>query len=319
MFEEISVGILGGGGLVGEQYAKLLQNHPYFRLVSRPSREEVTDFEKLRGCQLIFSALPSSVAQIIEPEYARMGFPVFSSASYHRLEGDIPLIIPEINADHLEMIKTQQKNRGWERGFIVSKPNCTLQSFLLPLYPLHKKFRLDRLSVTNLQAVSGAGKGYSLRDNVIPFIPHEEEKSEAEPQKILGRWDGRRLHPTDFAISTHCTRVPVEHGHLSCVSASFKERPSPEEVMSTWREFNGLKLPTAPKSPLIYFEEDDRPQPKLDHLCGGGMSVALGRLRECPLFDIRFVALSNNLIRGAAGVGLLTAELYVEGVDAASR
>jgi len=319
MPEEIFVGILGGGGLVGEQYAKLIQNHPYFRLISISSRKDVADFKKFRECQLIFSALPSSIAQTIEPEYARRGFPVFSSASYQRLEWDVPLIIPEINADHLKMIKIQQKNRGWEQGFIVSKPNCTLQSFLLPLYPLHRRFKLERLSVTNLQAISGAGRGYKLRNNVIPFIPLEEEKSEREPAKILGRWDGRRLHLTDFSISTHCMRVPVEHGHLSYVSASFKERPSLNEIVRIWKGFNGLKLPTAPSSPLVYFEEDDRPQPKLDCLCGGGMSVALGRLRECPLFDIRFVALSHNLIRGAAGGGVLTAELYVEDMNATPR
>ena len=312
MSEKIPVGILGASGLVGKQYALLLQNHPRFELVFQSSRKTIENFEKARKCQLIFSALPSSIAQSIEPEYARRGFPVFSTASCHRLEKNVPLIIPEINPDHLEMIGVQQKNRGWDRGFIVSKPNCTLQSYLLPLYPLHKRFKLERLSVTNLQAISGAGAGYELNNNVIPFIPDEEEKSETEPLKILGKWDGENLHSPSIAISMHCTRVPVEHGHLACVSASFKEKPSLDEVLTLWKTFNGLKLPTAPKQPLIYFEENDRPQPQLDHLCGGGMSIAIGRLRKCPLFDIRFVALSHNLIRGAAGGGLLTAELYID-------
>jgi len=194
MSRKIPVGILGASGLVGKQYALLLQNHPRFELVFQSSRKTIEDFEKAKECQLIFSALPSSIAQSIEPEYAKRGIPVFSTASCHRLEEDVPLIIPEINPDHLEMIGVQQKNRGWDRGFIVSKPNCTLQSYLLPLYPLHKRFKLERLSVTNLQAISGAGAGYELNNNVIPFIPDEEEKSETEPLKILGEWDGKNLH-----------------------------------------------------------------------------------------------------------------------------
>jgi aspartate-semialdehyde dehydrogenase len=312
MSEKIPVGILGSSGLVGKQYALLLQDHPGFELVFQSSRETIEDFEKARECQLIFSALPSSIARTIEPEYAKRGFPVFSTASCHRLEADVPLIIPEINPNHLEMIGVQQKNRGWKQGFIVAKPNCTLQSYLLPLYPLHKRFKLERLSVTNLQAISGAGAGYELNNNVIPYIPNEEEKSETEPLKILGDWNGKRLNPLNIPISTHCTRVPVKHGHLACISASFKEKPLLDEVLTIWKTFDGLKLPTAPQRPLIYFEENDRPQPKLDYLCGEGMSVALGRLRKCSLFDIRFVALSHNLIRGAAGGGLLTAELYME-------
>lgn len=310
MSKKIPVGVLGASGLVGRQYVQLLQNHPYFELIFQATRQTIENFDRAKKCRLLFSALPSCVAQSIEPEYARRGVPIFSSASCHRLQADIPLIIPEVNPDHLQIITVQQKNRGWKGGCIIAKPNCTLQSYILPLYPLHKHFTLERLLVTNLQAISGAGAGYELKNNIVPYIPHEEEKSETEPLKILGKWDGNTLHFSSINISMHCTRVPVEHGHLACVSASFKKKPSLDEVKYIWTTFKGLKLPTAPQYPLIYFEEHDRPQPKLDYLCGKGMSVALGRLRECPLFTIRFIALSNNLIRGGAGGGILTAELY---------
>ena len=310
MSKKIPVGILGATGLVGKQYVKLLQSHPQFDLIFQATRKSIEDFDAAKKCRLLFSALPSPIAQKIEPEYAKKGIPIFSSASCHRLHNDIPLIIPEVNPDHLNMVTMQQKNRMWKEGCIIAKPNCTLQSYILPLCPLHKRFTLERLLVTNLQAISGAGKGYELENNIIPYILGEEEKSESEPLKILGKWDGHNLHLPAISISTHCTRVPVKHGHLACVSASFKEKPSLDEVKHIWKHFKGLKLPTAPQYPLIYFKKDDRPQPKLDYLCGQGMSVALGRLRECSLFDIRFIALSHNLIRGAAGGGILTAELY---------
>lgn len=302
MSDKMHVGVLGSTGRVGEQYCTLLKDHPQFELVFEPSRHEILNFKEAEKCDLIFSALPSKVAKEVEPEYAKKGFPVFSCASCHRFEEDIPLIIPEINSHHLELISLQQQKRGWE-GCLISKPNCTLQSYLLPLYPLHKRFKLKHLTVTNLQAISGAGTGYELSDNIIPYIAGEEEKSEREPQKILGE---------SISISSHCLRVPVQQGHLSCVSAAFWEKPTLDEVRAVWDSFEGLNLPSAPSKPLVYFEESDRPQPHLDSFCGNGMSVAIGRLRECPLFDIRFVALSNNLIRGAAGGGILTAELYVK-------
>lgn len=309
---KISVGLLGASGLVGEEYLRLLKNHPQFEVVFQPNRNTLLDFDAARPCQFLFSALPSDKAQQVELEYAKRGFPIFSSASCHRLEEDIPLIIPEINPDHLEMIPLQQKRRGWEKGFIVAKPNCTLQSYLLPLYPLHKRFQLERLAVTNLQAITGAGRTFKLSGNIIPYISGEEEKSETEPLKILGTWDGSRLHPALLVISSHCNRVPVLHGHLACVSASFKKKPTLDQVLEAWETFPGLDLPTAPKRPLLYFEENDRPQPLLDASYDRGMAVAVGRLRSCSLFDIRFTALSHNLIRGAAGGGVLTAELYYE-------
>lgn len=295
MYDRIPVGILGGSGRVGEQYSKLIAEHPFFELVFNPNRHTVRDFEAAKNCRLIFSSLPSNIAQEIEPEYAKRGFPVFSSASCHRMQEDIPLIIPEINPHHLEMVPLQQKNRGWE-GCIIAKPNCTLQSYLLPLFPLHQRFKLERVAVTNLQAISGAGRGLSLENNILPYIEGEEEKSEREPQKILGE---------AIKISAHCVRVPVQVGHMACVSASFKSQPTLEEVKEAWENFE----------PIKFLKEENRPQPLLDTQWSGGMSVAVGRLRTCPLLDIRFTALSNNLIRGAAGGGILTAQLYLESYE----
>ena len=289
----IKVGLLGGNGLVGRTYHKLINEHRDFELCFRPSREHLGDVSKAKGCDLIFSALPSSVAQIYDPLYAQAGYPVFSSASCHRMEEDIPLIIPEINPEDFAWIERQQKNRGW-KGFIVAKPNCTLQSMILPLFPLHKRFGLRGISVTYLQARSGAGKDFKLEDNILPFIEGEEEKSMMETHKILG--------DSSIQISSQCMRVPVPHGHLAVVSASFEERPSLEEVKTIWDQYE----------PVSYLEKEDRPQPALD--LGDGMVVSIGRLSACPLMDIRFVSLSHNLIRGAAGGGLLTAEYWSKNV-----
>lgn len=291
---KIGVGLLGKNGLVGKTYQSLLTNHPFFELKFAPNREELGNLEKARGCTFIFSALPKEGAEIYDVLYARAGFKVFSSASCHRLKEDVPLIIPEINGGKL---------KGW-KGSIIAKPNCTLQSMLLPLYPLHEKFSLRQVSVTNLQSTSGAGGDFTLSGNVIPFIQGEEEKSEKESLKIL--------ETPLIAMSTHCTRVPVLHGHLACVSASFEKKPTLEEVKECWSAFEGLSLPSSPEKTFIYFEEEDRPQPEIDVNVGKGMAIALGRLRTCSLFDIRFTALSHNLIRGAAGGGLLTAELYAK-------
>lgn len=289
----IKVGLLGGNGLVGQTYQQLIDKHRDFELCFIPSREDLGDVLKAKGCDLIFSALPSSVAQIYDPLYAQAGYPVFSSASCHRMREDIPLIIPEINPEDFAWIESQQKNRGW-KGFIVAKPNCTLQSMILPLFPLHKRFGLSGISVTYLQARSGAGAAFKLEDNILPFIEGEEEKSTMETHKILG--------DSSIQISSQCMRVPVPHGHLAAVSASFKEKPSLEEVKAIWDQYE----------PVSYLEEEDRPQPALD--LGDGMVVSIGRLSGCPLMDIRFVSLSHNLVRGAAGGGLLTAEYWSKNV-----
>ncbi|MDJ0651699.1 MAG: aspartate-semialdehyde dehydrogenase [Simkaniaceae bacterium] len=291
---KLKVGLLGKRGLVGQTYEKLLKDHPYFELIFAPLRKELGTLEKGKVCDLIFSALPSKAAKKYDPLYAALGIPVFSSASFHRLQKDVPLIIPEINGTKL---------KGW-KGAIIAKPNCTLQSMLLPLYPLHQSFGLQTVSVTNLQSTSGAGSHFKLTDNVIPFIEGEEEKSENESLKILDN--------PSIKISTHCIRVPVLHGHLACISASFEKKPTLEEVRDCWEYFKGLQLPSAPEKIFVYFDGEDRPQPHLDVNVGKGMAVAVGRLRTCSLFDIRFIALSHNLIRGAAGGGLLTAELYAK-------
>ncbi|MCB1109614.1 MAG: aspartate-semialdehyde dehydrogenase [Chlamydiia bacterium] len=285
----VKVGLLGGSGVVGQTYQTLIENHPNFDLVFLPDREEIKNVDQATGCELIFSALPSAVAQEVDPLYAEAGFPVFSSASCHRMERDIPLIIPEINAHHFEWIFKQQERRGW-KGFIVAKPNCTLQGMILPLFPLHERFGLQGISVTYLQARSGAGRGFTLEDNILPYIEGEEEKSVRETRKILG--------DEALAISVQSFRVPVPHGHVASVSAQFKKKPTLAEVRELWEAF----------APIHYLEEENRPQPALD--LQEGMQIAVGRLRSCPLMDIRFVSLSHNLVRGAAGGGILTADYW---------
>ncbi|MCP5506542.1 MAG: aspartate-semialdehyde dehydrogenase [Chlamydiales bacterium] len=289
---KLRVGLLGSTGLVGQSYVKLLKGHPYFELSFIPMRDECAQVEKAKGCALIFSALPNEVAETVEPLYVQAGFPLFSSASCHRLKEGVSLIIPEINGEIL---------KHWKGG-MIAKPNCTLQSMLLPLYPLHLQFRLKSVAVTNLQSMSGAGKDFTLGQNVIPYIEGEEEKSEQESLKILGA-------PT-LPMSIHCTRVPVVHGHLACISASFETKPTLEEVRKCWEAFPRLDLPSSPEKVFRYREENDRPQPLKD--VEEGMTITLGRLRSCPLFDIRFTALSHNLMRGAAGGGLLTAEYFAK-------
>ncbi|MBN2518801.1 MAG: aspartate-semialdehyde dehydrogenase family protein, partial [Candidatus Altiarchaeota archaeon] len=236
----------------------------------------------------------------------------------HRHTPDVPMLIPEINPGHLDIIPIQKKNRGWKNGFIVVKPNCSLQSYMAPLYALDSEFGVERVIITTLQAVSGAGhpgvSSWDAIDNVIPFIKGEEEKSEVEPLRILGRIEGNKIVPrNDWKVSAHCTRVPVLDGHMACVSVGFKEKPSKEEMLKIWKNFKAepqkLKLPLAPEQPIIYREEPDRPQPRLDRDVDKGMAVTVGRLRECNVFDWRFVGLSHNTVRGAAGGGILNAEL----------
>ena len=314
--KKIPVGILGASGLVGQNYLKLLKNHPFFEVTFQPSSKTSLNeaLKEAKGkCRLIFSALPDAVAKECEFLYAKEGFAVFSTASCHRLEPDIPLIIPEINPSHLDLIPLQQKKRGFTKGFVVAKPNCTLQSYLLPLYPLHRAFTVKKLMVTTLQAISGAGKTFNLEKNAIPYIFGEEEKSENEPLKILGSVTGKGIHLEEgIAISTHCNRVPILSGHLACVSVSFERKPQEKEVLTLWKEFKEKEvegLPSAPSLPLIYLEGADRPQPLLDCNRENGMVVTIGRLRKCPVLDFRFAALSHNLIRGAAGGSILSAEL----------
>jgi len=347
---KIKVGILGATGMVGQNYISLLEDHPWFQvshLIASPQSagkkyedavkgrwhmpnkilEEaaslnvfsVDDLQNAKNhCDFVFSALDSDIAKEWEEKYAALGIPVVSNSSAHRGTSDVPLVIPEINHAHLDIIPIQKKNRKWNKGFIVVKPNCSLQSYILPLYLLHDKFKLRKAIVTTMQAVSGAGHpgvaSLDILDNIIPYIKGEEEKSELEPRKILGRINGNGFENNEsFVIAAHCNRVPVIDGHMACVSAEFEEKPSKEEMIKLWKNFIGLpqklKLPFAPEHPIIYREEENRPQTRLDRDADKGMAVTVGRLRECSVLQWRFVGLSHNTIRGAAGGGILNAEL----------
>ena len=345
------VGILGATGLVGQQYVRQLIGHPFFEITFLAASEEsagkkyaavlvekgrpregipphILDMtvhavheigEARERCSLVFSAISTEAAKKYEALYAAAGLRVVSNTGYHRLDSDIPLIVPEINPDHLSIIPSQQQRRGWT-GCIITKPNCSLQGFLIPLYPLHRTFKITKLVVVTMQAVSGAGypgiASLDIIDNIIPFISGEEEKSETEPLKILGSIQKGEIAPLhDIDISMHCNRVPVLNGHTACVSVQFDQRPTREEILTLWREFRGvpqeLRLPSAPSQPIIYNDQKDRPQPRLDRDAGGGMAITVGRLRECPVFDYRFVCLSHNVLRGAAKGGILNAELLL--------
>lgn len=336
--------------MVGQSYISLLEGHPWFEashVIASPSsagkkyadavlgrwhmKKDIPENVKNlkvhsvddignagKNCDFVFSALDSGIAKEWEEKYAAAGIPVVSNASAHRHTADVPMLIPEINHQHLKIIPIQRKNRGWKKGFIVVKPNCSLQSYLAPLYALHSKFRLKKAVITTMQAVSGAGhpgvSSFDIVDNVIPYIGGEEEKSEREPKKILGRIEGNKFaYDKSFEISAHCNRVNVIDGHMACVSVEFKKKPGRSEILRLWKDFRSLpqelKLPFAPKQLIIYREEPNRPQTRLDRDNDKGMAVTVGRLRECNVLQWRFVGLSHNTVRGAAGGGILNAEL----------
>ena len=350
MAKKLRVGILGATGMVGQQYISLLEGHPWFEVTyvaASPQSAGKTYMEAVAGrwhmqkdipqnvmslkvspiddivqakkqCDFVFSALDTPVAKEWEEKYAAAGLPVVSNASTHRHTPDVPMVIPEVNPHHLEMVPGQQKGRGWKEGFIVVKPNCSIQSYMLPLALLHRRYGLRSVVVTTMQSISGAGHpgvaSYDIMDNVIPYIRGEERKSEYEPQKILGTIKGDKFaYDESFAISAHCNRVPTIDGHMACVSFSCAKKPSREEIISLWKSFRGvpqdLKLPYAPEKPIIYRREENRPQTRLDRDTDKGMAVTLGRLREDPVLQWKFVGLSHNTIRGAAGGGILIAEL----------
>lgn len=347
---KIKVGILGATGMVGRTYISLLQDHPWFEVgyvaasersagkkyakavegrwhLKKPIPASVKSLfvhnvaaidEAKKHCSFVFSALDSETAKEFEEKYAAAGLPVISNASAHRRTKDVPMIIPEINPEHADIIKVQQKNRKWKRGFIAVKPNCSLQSYMAPLFALHRNFRVKHVIVTTMQAISGGGhSGFStidIEDNVIPFIRGEEEKSEREPLKIFGKISGSEIvYSNEPVISAHCNRVPVMDGHMACISVKFEKKPTEKQIIEAWKNFRGvpqqLHLPSAPKQPIIYEPQEDRPQTRYDRDNGHGMAVTVGRLRECNILDYRFVGLSHNMIRGAAGGSILTAEL----------
>ncbi len=336
-------GVLGATGTVGQRLVQLLADHPWFELTEVAASERssgkkyseavnwhlgspipsaaanliVKGLDPTLDCDFVFSALDSSVAGPAEEEFARAGYPVVSNSKNHRMSPDVPLLIPEVNAAHLDAIPVQQKNRGYGSGFIVTNPNCSTAGLVLVLKPLADAFGLEKMFVVTMQAVSGAGypgvPSLDILGNVVPFISGEEEKMEAEPQKLLGRWDGSRFVEAGIGISAHCNRVPVENGHLECLSISLKKIATLREVREALRNFTVsdelAALPTAVKNPVVVLEEENRPQPRRDVNAGNGMAAVVGRVRECPLLDVKLTLLSHNLLRGAAGAALLNAEL----------
>lgn len=336
-------GVLGATGIVGQRLVNLLAEHPWFELREVAASERssgktyseavrwhletpipeaacalmVKGVEPTLDCDFVFSALDSSVAGPVEEDFARAGYPVVSNSRNHRMDPDVPLLIPEVNAAHVDAIPGQQKNRGYDTGFIVTNPNCSTAGLVLVLKPLADAFGLERIFVVTLQAISGAGypgvASLDMQGNVVPFISGEEEKMESEPQKLLGKWDGTRFIEAGLGISAHCNRVPVLDGHLECVSLGLKKIASLEEVREALRTFEVdhelAALPTALRHPVILLDEENRPQPRRDVEAGGGMAAVVGRIRECPLHDVKLTLLSHNLVRGAAGAALLNAEL----------
>lgn len=345
------VGIVGATGMVGQRLICLLSEHPYFEIgalaassrsagrtysdavcgrwklelpmpscVSDTVMLDARDIDELRSrCDLIFCAVNMKKDEILalEEAYARAELPVISNNSAHRGFDDVPMVIPEINPEHLCVIEAQRRRLGTSRGFIAVKPNCSIQSYVPPLTPL-LPYGPCEVVATTYQAISGAGKTFSewgeMVDNVIPYISGEEQKSELEPLKIWGKVvDGRIVPTSDIKISTQCLRVPVSDGHTAAVFVKFRQKPSHEEIISAWRnyvpEVQELGLPHAPEHFITYFEEDDRPQARLDRELYGGMGISVGRLRTDSIFDYKFVGLSHNTLRGAAGGAVLIAEL----------
>jgi aspartate-semialdehyde dehydrogenase len=342
--ERIPVAVLGATGSVGQRFVQLLESHPWFRLHEVVASErsagrsygDAADWRldtllptnaaalevKPVGAQLesrlVFSGLDSSVAGEAEDDYADRGCVVVSNSRNHRMDADVPLLIPEVNADHLDAVERQRKRRGGS-GYIVTNPNCSTIGLAMAIAPIERRFGIDQLHVTTMQAISGAGyagvSSYAILDNVIPFIGGgEEEKIETEPRKILGAWQNGRFIDAPFRISAQVNRVPTIDGHLMTISLKLRDGVvDPDAIRDAIRTFTGepqrLNLPSAPKQAVHYASEPNRPQPRLDRDRERGMAVTVGRLRPCPLLDIRMVALVHNTIRGAAGAALLNAEL----------
>jgi aspartate-semialdehyde dehydrogenase len=344
---QIEVGILGATGAVGQQFIALLAKHPWFKVTwlgasqrseGKPYRDATAwrlptpppeDVAKLTVEQaapggapkLVFSGLDSSVAGYIEGALACAGHLVISNSKNYRMDATVPLLIPEINGDHLKLLDTQTAARGW-KGRIVTNPNCSVIALAMALAPL-RQFGLRTVMVTTLQAISGAGypgvASWDILGNVIPFIDGEEEKFQPETQKILGQFKGGAVEPHPVIVSATTTRVPVHNGHTVSISAKFDQKVGPDALINAFNCFRGrpqeLELPSAPPQPIVYLQERNRPQPALDVNRDGGMTVSVGRLRACPVLDYKFVALGHNTIRGAAGAAILNAELmHREGI-----
>lgn len=342
MSKKYRVGILGATGTVGQRFVQLLENHPQFEITALAASDRsagktylqatpwklatpmpesakeivVSPIEPPLECDLIFSSLPSSVARETEEKFARAGYPVISNSSSFRMDEDIPLLIPEINFAHLDLIERQQQKRGFDQGFIVTNPNCSVITFAPPLAAIDRAFGIDSAIVTTLQAVSGAGypgvPSLDITDNVFPYISGEEPKLETEAQKILGAFSNGRIEKADFALSAQCFRVNVTDGHTAAVRIKLKRAATLEDLKQAMIDFPRLDLHSSPK-PFIYVcDEPDRPQPRLDRDRGNGMSITVGRFYPDNVFDYRFVCLSHNTIRGAAGAAILNAELLID-------
>lgn len=341
------VAILGATGAVGQRFIQLLQGHPWFQIEVLAASERsagkrysqacnwvmesnlpkeiaemtvvdanVSAVEKTADVDIVFSSLPGDLAGPVESEFAAL-YPVFSKASAHRMSIDVPLLIPEVNPEHIDLIPIQKRNRGW-KGFISTDPNCSTIQLALSLKPL-MKFGISQVMVSTMQALSGAGypgvPSLDIIDNVIPYISKEEEKMESEPLKILGTFDGNRIENANFQLSASCNRVHVKDGHLESVFVKLNNTPSVEEVEEALTNFKGepqrLQLPSAPEKPIIVRKEPNRPQPRFDRDEGRGMSVVVGRVRRDPIMTVKYICLGHNTIRGAAGAGILSAELVV--------
>jgi aspartate-semialdehyde dehydrogenase len=345
MTKRIRVGILGATGAVGQSFIRLLHDHPWFELADLAASERSagkryadaarwigggTVPESLRDVRVVaaepgavqadvvFSALDSGVAGEIEMAFARAGKLVLSNARNYRMEADVPLVIPEVNPGHLDVLERQRAQRGFPgAGGIVTNANCSTIVAVLALAPLHQRFGIEKMFVATMQAVSGAGypgvPSLDILGNVVPYISGEEEKVETESLKMLGGYRNGAFDPASIAVTAHCNRVPVENGHTVCLSLGFRVRATPEQVTETLRDWEGdalaRGLPTSPPRPVIVSDEPDRPQPRRDVDAGRGMSVVVGRVRRDPILDVKLVAMGHNTVRGAAGASVLNAEL----------
>ncbi|HKO11240.1 MAG TPA: aspartate-semialdehyde dehydrogenase [Acidobacteriaceae bacterium] len=337
------IGILGATGMVGQRFIQLLENHPWFEvawlaasdrssgkpygeavrwkldtlLPDRIAKMPVSPADPEGAPRVIFAALDTDIARELEPKFAAAGCAVISNSSAFRMQEDVPLVIPEVNAEHLPLVERQswRKESG---GYIVTNPNCSAIGLVLALKPIVERFGIEAIFVSTMQAISGAGyPGVASMDilgNVVPYIKSEEEKMQAETLKLLGRLNGTVVEPLPAKMSAHCNRVAVEDGHTESVSIKLGRKATREELLATWAEFTPLRgrdLPTAPAQPVEFLPQEDRPQPRLDRMRGNGMAASVGRLRPCTLLDWKFTVLSHNTIRGAAGAALLNAELLV--------
>ena len=341
MQKKYPIGILGATGMVGQRFIQLLENHPWFEvawlaasdrscgkpygdaakwrldtpLPERIARMTVAPADPEGAPRIIFAALDAGIARELEPRFAEAGCAVVSNSSAYRMAPSVPLVIPEINAEHLHLIEEQPSRRS-AGGYMVTNPNCSTIGLVMALKPIEERFGIEQIMVTTMQAISGAGypgvPSMDILGNVVPYIGSEEEKMEAETLKLLGRLEGHAVTPLKARISAHCNRVAVEDGHMESVSIKLAKPATHDEILAAWSEFKplaGQALPTAPEQPIEWAPQSDRPQPRLDRNRGRGMAVTVGRLRPCSVLDWKFTVLSHNTIRGAAGAAILNAEL----------